>query len=226
MNRVDRLMGILTLLQSKRYVTAERLSERFEISIRTVYRDIKALVEIGVPVSFETHKGYFVVQGYFLPPVTFTNDEANALVFMATIADRFADRSVTQNYGAALTKIKAVLRESQKEKVDYLQSTIRIHQSYGQSNDVRYLSAIQNAIANKTILKIEYQNNENQKSKREIEPIGLTFYGLKWHMIAWCWERGGYRDFKTSNILALADTGIHFRKKRHIDINDYIKTLH
>ncbi|HEY0676727.1 MAG TPA: HTH domain-containing protein, partial [Chitinophagaceae bacterium] len=94
MNRIDRLFGILTLLQSKKYVTAEKISEKFQISVRTVYRDVKALGEQGIPVSFEQHKGYFIVQGYFLPPVSFTNDEANALLLMEAIVTGFADKSI------------------------------------------------------------------------------------------------------------------------------------
>ena len=94
MNRVDRLMGILTFLQSHKFVMAEKLSEKFDISVRTVYRDMKALMEIGVPISFENNKGYFVVQGYFLPPISFTSREANALIVMAALAHRFGDKSI------------------------------------------------------------------------------------------------------------------------------------
>ena len=85
MNRIDRLMGITTVLQSKKYATAEHLAEKFDISVRTVYRDIKALGEIGIPISFEPNKGYFVVQGYFLPPVSLTSEEANALCLIESL---------------------------------------------------------------------------------------------------------------------------------------------
>jgi predicted DNA-binding transcriptional regulator YafY len=110
MNRMDRLMGMLNLLQSKRFVTAGYLARKFNISIRTVYRDIKALLDINVPVSYEINKGYFVVRSYFLPPVSFTSEEANALILLETIAARFADPSVRQYYGSALVKIKGVLQ--------------------------------------------------------------------------------------------------------------------
>src|SRR4051812_12069594 len=105
MNRIDRLMGILTVLQSRRFVTAEELARHFEISIRTVYRDIKALGEIGVPVGYENHRGYFIAQGYFLPPVSFTTEEARALLLMDTIAHRFVDQSAQRHYEGALNKI-------------------------------------------------------------------------------------------------------------------------
>src|ERR1044071_5148751 len=106
MNRIDRLFGILTLLQSKKYVTAEQIACRFEMSIRTVYRDIKALGESGIPVSFEPTKGYYIVQGYFLPPVSFSTEEANALMFMEAIAYGFSDKSIQTHYSNALTKVK------------------------------------------------------------------------------------------------------------------------
>ena len=86
MNRIDRLFGILTLLQSRKFTTAEKISDKFGISVRTVYRDIKALGETGVPVSFEPNKGYFIVEGYFIPPVSFNTDEASALMLMESLA--------------------------------------------------------------------------------------------------------------------------------------------
>ena len=101
MNRIDRLFGILTLLQSKKFVSAEAIAERFSISIRTVYRDVKALSEGGIPVSFETGRGYFIVQGYFLPPVSFTSEEANALQLMETMVKGFADKSIYTHYSSA-----------------------------------------------------------------------------------------------------------------------------
>ena len=66
MNRIDRLLGIITLLQSRKYVTGEKIAEKFGISVRSVYRDMKTLNEQGIPVSFEPHRGYFIVNAYFL----------------------------------------------------------------------------------------------------------------------------------------------------------------
>ena len=117
MNRIDRLFGILTLLQSKKYVTAEKIAEKFNISIRTVYRDVKALCEQGIPVSFEQPKGYYIVQGYFLPPVSFTSDEANAMLLIESIVYGFSDKSIKKNYSSALNKIKSVFRKCPKRKI-------------------------------------------------------------------------------------------------------------
>jgi predicted DNA-binding transcriptional regulator YafY len=225
MNRIDRLFGILVLLQSKKYVTAEAISEKFGISIRTVYRDVKALCEQGIPVSFEPHRGYFIVQGYFLSPVSFSFEEASALLLMENMVYGFADRSVHKNYSSALNKIKAVLRSAQKEKLDVLAKNIKLQLPPCINNDFDYLTILQEAISSKTIVEMEYKNNNNEVSKRIVEPIGLIFYALSWHMIGWCHMRRDYRDFKVVRILKLKDTGTPFTKMDHISINDYMKLL-
>ena len=120
MNRIDRLFGILILLQSKKYTSAERIAEQYGISIRTVYRDIKALGEQGIPLSFEPNKGYFIVQGYFLPPISFNSDEANALLLMERFLAGFADKSILNHYTAALNKVKSILKTAQKDKLETL----------------------------------------------------------------------------------------------------------
>lgn len=225
MNRIDRLFGILTLLQSKKYVTAEAIAEKFAISVRTVYRDIKALVEQGIPVSFEQHRGYFIVQGYFVPPVSFTSEEANALVLMESLVEGFADRSISRHYSSALRKIKAVLRTTQKEGVEQLDNNIRLQLPACFVNDTDYLSLLQSAISGKTIVELEYKNNKSEVSKRRVEPIGLVFYAFSWHLIGWCHLRQDYRDFKLVRILKVKSVGEPFTKKDHVPLGDYMKQL-
>ena len=118
MNRTDRLVAMVMFLQGRRVVKAEELANHFEINIRTVYRDLKALSEQGIPVSFEQTKGYFIVNGYFIPPVAFESDEANALLLMESVVHAFTDKSIQEHYSSAMEKIKAVLRHSQKEKLE------------------------------------------------------------------------------------------------------------
>ena len=225
MNRIDRLLGMLTMLQSKKFVPAEKLAAKFHISIRTVYRDVKALVELGIPVSFETAKGYFVVQGYFLPPVSFSNEEANALLLTEALVYGFADKSIQKHYSSALNKVKAVLRSSQKENLDFLDENIKMQMHPNLALNVEYLSLLQNAIASKKIIEIEYKNNKEESSKRQVEPIGLIFYAFSWHLIGWCHSRVDYRDFKVARITRLTDTGLPFKKTDHIGANEYMKSL-
>ena len=225
MNRIDRLFGILTLLQSKKFVAAEKIAGKFGISVRTVYRDIKALVEQGIPVSFETAKGYFIVQGYFLPPVAFNSDEANALLLMESVVSAFTDRSIQTHYSNALNKVKAVLRNQQKETLEKLNQNIKMQLPARFNNDYDYLSLLQQTISARTIIDFDYKNNKEEVSRRKAEPIGLIFYAFSWHLIAWCHLRNNYRDFKVSRILKICDTNTPFHKQDHIEVNDFMKSL-
>ncbi len=225
MNRIDRLFGILTLLQSKKYVTAERIAEKFDISVRTVYRDVKALSEQGVPVSFEQHKGYFIVQGYFLPPVAFNSDEANALLLMETMVAGFADQSIVTHYSSALNKVKAVLKSSQKEKLERMSSKIKLQLPDRLRPNFSYLSVLQEAITSSLIIEIEYTNNKGESSLRKAEPIGLVFYAFAWHVIGWCHLRKEYRDFKVERIVNIRLTDQAFTKSEHMSLDKYMEAL-
>ncbi len=225
MNRIDRLFGILTLLQSKRFVTAEKIADRFDMSVRTVYRDIKALCEQGIPISFEQHKGYFIVQGYFLPPISFTSEEANAFLLMEAVVQGFADKSIQTHYASALNKVKSVLHSSEKDKAEHLANNIKLQIPARLKQDFEFLSILQTAISSQKIIIVEYKNNKEETSQREMEPIGLIFYAFSWHVIAWCHLRKEYRDFKVSRIIRLKITNQAFIKSAHIDINDYMKEL-
>jgi predicted DNA-binding transcriptional regulator YafY len=226
MNRIDRLMAIVTTLQSRKYVTADYIAEKFGISIRTTYRDIRAISEIGIPVSFEPQKGYFIMQGYFFPPVVFTQQEANALILLESIAKKFGDESIQKHYTSALNKVKAMLKGAEKDKADFIQSQIKTTYAPPIGNgEFSYLADIQDSIVGKKILKIEYINAQDKETTREIEPIGLTFYGFNWHLIAWCWHRQDYRDFKVTRINSLENTHQPFRKTNHPSVDEYVKTL-
>lgn len=225
MNRIDRLFGILTLLQSKKYISADKIADRFNMSVRTVYRDIKALQEQGIPVGFEQHRGYFLVQGYFLPPVSFNMEEANALLLVESLVDAFADLSIRNHYSSALTKVKAVLKSAQKEKLEKLNQHIRLQVPERLTYNFDFLSLIQHAISEKLMVSLEYKNAKAEVSKREVEPIGLIFYAFSWHLIAWCHMRGQYRDFNLTRIICLKSLEKPFLKVDHMPLNDYMSML-
>lgn len=225
MNRIDRLFAIQTYLQSRRYVSAEQIAEKFDISIRTVYRDVKALCESGIPVSFEPTKGYFIVRGYFLPPVSFSTEEASALLLMEGATRIFADKSIQKLYAAALTKIKAVLRPSQLDGMEKLSASMAVQLPPCQEATYEYLAILQSAIAQCHIIHISYTNNEGLESTRQVEPIGLQFYAFAWHLMAWCHKRMEYRDFRVSRIQGVTDTGQPFTKQDHLSLQQLSNAL-
>ncbi len=222
---MERLIAIMTVLQSKKHVTAEYIAERYAISIRTVYRDIKALGESGIPVGFEAPKGYFITQGYFLPPVSFTTEEANALVLLESIAMGFTDKSIKKHYSAALNKVKASLRSTQKDQAETLTDNIHMQLPERMMPDYEYMSAIQQHITGKTMIEIEYKNTKDEVSARRVEPIGLIFYAFSWHMIAWCHLRQEYRDFKISRLIRLRALEQPFTITTHISLAEYMPQL-
>jgi predicted DNA-binding transcriptional regulator YafY len=217
-------MGILTTLQAQKFVPAEKLSSKFQISVRTVYRDIRALDEIGVPVAFEAGRGYFVADGYFLPPVSFSADEANALVLLSSLAGRFADDSVARQTMSAIEKIRAILKAGDKERSRFLSEKIRVLNPNPTGGSSGLLGDIQKAISGNTILKIEYTDAKKQRTSREIEPIGIIYYTEQWHLIGWCWLRKDYRDFIVRQIDSLKLTGQPFRKTEHISLDEHIRS--
>lgn len=112
--RIARLTAIITQLQSKRLVTAREIAEKHAVSIRTVYRDIRTLEKSGIPIFTEDGKGYSLIEGYQLPPVMFTEDEANALITAQHIVDNNSDKSLVEKYKSAIDKIKSTLKYTQK----------------------------------------------------------------------------------------------------------------
>ena len=225
MNRIDRLFGILVLLQTRKYITADKIAGQFEISVRTVYRDIKALIEQGIPISFEQPKGYFIVQGYFLPPVSFNTEEANALLIIERLVTAFTDKSIQKHYSTALNKVKAALKTSQKETLELLNDNIQFQMHDCMKNDFEHLSVLQTSISLQKIIEITYTTNNFENSKREVEPIGLIFYAFNWHLIAWCHLRNEYRDFRVSRIEKIKCLDTAFRKTDHMKLSDYMKFL-
>ena len=228
MNRIDRLTAILIQMQTKRVVKAEEIADRFEISLRTVYRDVKALMEAGVPIGSEAGKGYFIVDGYHLPPVMFTQEEGSAMLFAGKLVEKMTDKSIRKEFESALLKIKAVLNESEKDHLENLHSHIEVMRAPQPENPFpnHFLTTIQKAAVDKEVLKIEYSTNYSEEiTWRDVEPIGLFFYSNAWHLIAWCRLRSGYRDFRTDRIKTLKQTGTKFDSRNLLSLQEYLATL-
>jgi predicted DNA-binding transcriptional regulator YafY len=228
MNRIDRLTAILIQLQTKRVVKAEEISDRFEISLRTVYRDVRALMEAGVPIGSEAGKGYFIVDGYHLPPVMLTQEEASSMLTAGKLVEKMTDDSIRKAYESALLKIKSVLNDSEKDHLETLQSSIQVFRYPDQSNEYpnQFMSEITKSIGQKNVLAMEYESTKTQeRTTREVEPIGIVHYSGKWHMIAWCQLRNGYRDFRIDCIKVLSDTGKTFDSRNLFTLQEYFQSL-
>jgi predicted DNA-binding transcriptional regulator YafY len=222
--RLSRLTAILTQLQSKRLLTATELSRKFSVSVRTIYRDIKALEQAGVPVMTEDGKGYALMEGYRVPPVMFTEAEANALITAEQLVRRNRDASFRKNYTDAINKIKAVLRYNTQDKANLLASRVVFWNNFENTTTSDHLSTMQLALTNYDLLKIEYHTpDKNEVTQRHIEPFALYSTRDNWIVIAWCRLRKDYREFRLDRIRKLATTTEKF-KPHQITLQDYYRT--
>ncbi|TBO43567.1 helix-turn-helix transcriptional regulator [Pedobacter kyonggii] len=199
--RLSRLTAILIQLQTKRLLTASELANKFSVSVRTIYRDIKALQHAGVPILTDEGKGYTLMEGYRIPPVMFTESEANALITAEQLILKNKDASFVKEYSEAINKIKSVLRNNTKDKVNWLSNRIVFRQNSGNNRTSDYLSAIQLALTNFNLIKIRYNSSDTcQTTERTIEPFAVYSTQENWLLIAFCLLRKDFRSFRLDRI--------------------------
>ena len=227
MNRIDRLTAILTHLQSKRTVRAAELAARFEVSLRTIYRDVRSLAESGVPIIGEAGQGYSLVEGYRLPPIMFTKEEALSMLVAEKLVEKSLGEQSSKFFKDALIKIKAVLKSSEKDLLVEVQDTIQVlksNPSKVMDKSSKAFHAVLDAISLKKVLLSTYVTFEpEKKTERELEPVGMFHSFDQWYLIAYCRLRKDYRTFRLDRFsrLLVADrsysTGKHPTLKTYLD---------
>jgi predicted DNA-binding transcriptional regulator YafY len=228
MNRVERISAILIQLQSKKIVKGQDLADRFSISLRTAYRDIKALEAAGVPIISEAGVGYSLMDGYRLPPVMFTKEEATAFLTAEKLVEKLTDPSTYKTYQSALFKIKAVLKADDKEHLEKMDDYIEVLKNAYLPPDKKtnnHIQTILQSISHKKQLSISYFANHNQKSsERNVEPVGIFLMGQQWYLIAFCCLRNAYRNFRIDRIQKSSFTEAQFTKQ-HPPLKTYLREI-
>lgn len=198
-NRLSRLTAILIQLQTKRIITSTELAQKFQVSKRTIYRDLKALENAGVPILTEDGKGYTLMDGYRIPPVMFTEKEANALILAEQLVMKNKDASFVADYSDAIDKIKSILDHIAKDKANTLSNRTQYNEVKNQERNSDNLSDLQKALTNFKVVRISYINKDNAESERLIEPFALL-NAENWYLIAWCRLRNEFRFFRPDRI--------------------------
>lgn len=223
MDQLSRLISVLTLLKSKRILTATELSERYDVSIRTVYRDIKKLIDAGVPVITIEGRGYSLMDGYTVAPVQFSEKEANALITAQNLVMQTQDSSFAKNFDDALTKIKSVFRQSILEGSEKLDDKIYVFQNNLQKLESNALLEMQLAIIHFRRAEINYQKGgDTEITFRKIEPLGLYATQNKWILIAYCHLRKADRAFRMDRIKHFKILDEHFEDPK-FSLRTYFK---
>ncbi|MGV8880429.1 MAG: helix-turn-helix transcriptional regulator [Sphingobacteriaceae bacterium] len=224
MNRIDRISAILIQLQSRRVIRAQDIAERFDISLRTVYRDIRVLEEAGVPLIGEAGIGYSLAAGYRLPPVMFTQEETIAFLTAEKLVEQLTDGANGANFKSAMYKIKAVLKTGEKDLLSEMDGAIQVLRAKKTSGkpDLDLIQPILKSISERRAVTIQYFAHYRQThSERCIEPIGVFFLDNYWHLIAFCRMRSDYRDFRLDRISGLSPGNQPFLQK-HPDLKSYL----
>ncbi len=224
--RFERIVAILIRLQSRRIVRAQDLSEYFGVTLRTIYRDIRTLEKAGVPVRGEAGIGYSIYDGYRLPPVTFTREEASSFIAAEKLTQRLTDRNLGKHHASAMTKIRSVLRGREKDWLETLETNISVESAYSPFNDSipDAMEILFDSIATHRQVKIRYQGyGKEHVNDRMIEPVGLFHESGFWYVYAWCHLRDDYRQFRTDRLHAIARSDQEF-KRVHGSLSEHRKS--
>ncbi|WP_029901974.1 YafY family protein [Prevotella sp. 10(H)] len=228
MNRLERISAILVRLQSRSVVTARQIADQFGISLRTVYRDIKVLEESGIPITGEAGIGYSLVEGFKLPPLMFSVEEAIAFLMAEKLISRQTDGDTHRLYRSGMDKIRAVLKNTERNILEDFDEYIHVLEDHTlpHSEASNILQPLLNCIIEKRCSKIEYFANYNREiTSRDIEPLGIYYMVNNWYVFAWCRLRKDYRTFNLSLIRKITPSENKFTKE-HPDVQTLLETIY
>ncbi len=225
MNKSVRLFKLLTLLQGRRRaITASALADQLEISERTVYRDIQALIATGAPISGEAGVGFLLQKGSTLAPLMFDEEEIEALILGVRMVQGWSDPVLGKAADNALAKIRAILPDQMHYLRGIAEETMLVP-DYQQPGVVENSPALRSAIKQRCKINISYRKLEtDEQSQRIIWPLGLVYWGKVWTLISWCELRQDYRVFRLDRITELQETEDSFETTEHCSLKHYLKT--
>lgn len=210
MNRTDRLMGILLELQARGELRAEDLAATFEVSIRTIYRDVEALSETGVPVVATPGKGYRLMDGYFLPPISFTSDEAALLLLGGELVRDRVDPELRKAAEGALRKLASVLPAASRPSVERRRQGLAFGALAARPDDDR-LAVARGALEEGRVVRLLYHAYRRAEPEpRDVEPTRLVHLRDTWYLAGYCRLRRGARIFRFDRIDRLEVLDEHF----------------
>lgn len=223
--RFDRIVAILIQLQSKKIVKAQELANRFEVSLRTIYRDIRTLEASGVPIYSEAGVGYALMDGYRLPPVMFTREEVSSFIAAEKLMQKFTDPTLGTHYTSAMYKLKSVLRSSDKDWLSNIESRVIMQTAEPLFHDKipNTLAVLFDSIAEKKQIVLSYKTLQApEASSRNIEPVGVFHDNNSWYFLGYCHLRQDYRQFRTDRIQGIQKTECNFTIE-HDSLETYLK---
>jgi predicted DNA-binding transcriptional regulator YafY len=193
MRKSERFFKLVTLLQGRRTaITAQALAEELGVAMRTVYRDIQALILSGVPIDGEAGVGYRLRAGFDLPPLMFQAEEVTALLVGSRMVQAWTDPDLAQAAKAAEAKILAALTPQMLIGVSRLPYRIPVYER----TESGIHGLLRKACEVRQKVSITYRDMDGQESVRTLWPLGMVGWGDHWTLLAWCEKRNAYRNFR------------------------------
>ncbi len=223
MRRADRLFQIVQLIRGRRLTTAAFLAARLEVSERTVYRDVAQLQHQGVPIEGEAGVGYRLGQGFELPPLMFTQGEANALVAAARLAQTWLDAGLAREVEGALGKILSVLSPAARASAESV-ALYAPAVGLGPAEQHR-LQVLREAVQTRHKLALDYLDLADRPSQRVVRPLGCFYWGKVWTLSAWCETRQDFRGFRIDRIQRLQVLEPQFRHEPGKTLADMLRQV-
>jgi predicted DNA-binding transcriptional regulator YafY len=220
MRRADRLFEIIQRLRGDRLVTAGALAERLEVSVRTIYRDVRDLQASGVPIDGAAGVGYLLRPGYQLPPLMFLLSEIEALVVGARMVKAWAGRDLAASAEEALVKIGAVVppeRMRAAERVPIFALGFRV-----QEVERLNLDLLAKAIDERRRVHFAYRDADGGASERTVRPLALHFWGQVWTLASWCELRRDFRTFRIDRAERIVPQEDRFPNETGKTLDDYL----
>lgn len=213
--KIDRLFSIVNILMNKKSVTASYLADYFDVSKRTIYRDIDILCTNGIPIYSSKGKGggISILDSYYIDKAMFSEDEQEQILMALQSVQVTKQVDVKDS----LIKLNNLFKKNSGEWIE-------IDFSSWEQNDIEkeYFRIIKESISNCNLVSFTYFNNKGEKSNRVVEPLKLIFKGIHWYLYAYCKKRCDFRFFKLTRIENLVKLDDKFERKNiKVKFNDY-----
>jgi predicted DNA-binding transcriptional regulator YafY len=223
MAKIDNMMAILWMLNSGRKITAQQISEKLEINIRTVYRYMDALSASGVPIISDTgHNGGYTLLNHFIKsPLLFEVDEQAALLHAAVFAKE-AGYFSGEALNRATSKLKKYSNQEQERMLKLHVEGLGVVSPVGQASMEPILKILEQSIINKSSVEMEYHTNREEQPKcRIIDPYGIVYWNNNWYAIAFCHLRNEIRSFRVGRMLSITQTEMTFNRPELFSADEF-----
>lgn len=220
MKRFDRLLAMALALSSRKRLRAEDLQREFDVSLRTVYRDLRALAEAGFPIEGTPGDGYTVPSSTLLKPLSLTSDEAEALLVATRLLEAGGDEALRARLLTAVVKLESALSAEAARRLRKTRNKVLSVEG----RRTIPLTPLLAAINDRQVLRVNYDGiARGERTERIIEPLGLVRFQYTWHLAAYCRLREDLRVFRADRIASLEPTGEHYEDRPGLGFEDFVK---